>query len=73
MRQTFSVLPASDAFDSITLARLTYARALPLPPSSYCPLFFCFTFVIKKEQPTMRQDFFSLAQSPRPSVSFLLA
>ena len=42
MRQTFSVLPASDAFDSLMLARLTYARALPLPPSSYCPLFFLF-------------------------------
>ena len=41
----FSVLPASDAFDSIMLARLTYTRALPLPPSSCCPLFFCFTFV----------------------------
>ena len=46
MRQTFSVLPASDAFDSIMLARLTYTRALPLPPSSCCPLCFCFTFVV---------------------------
>ena len=29
MRQVFSAFPASDAFDSIILARLTYARALP--------------------------------------------
>ena len=40
MRQTFSVLPVSDAFDSIMLARLTYRRALPLPPSSCCPLYY---------------------------------
>ena len=35
---SFSVLPASDAFDSLLLARLTYRRPLPLPPSSCCPL-----------------------------------
>ena len=29
MRQVFSAFPASDAFDSIILARLAYARALP--------------------------------------------
>ena len=44
----FSVLPASDAFDSIMLARLTYARALPLPPSSCCPLFLFLHLLLKK-------------------------
>lgn len=40
MRQTFSVLPASEALSSLLLARLTYRRALPLPLSSCCPLYY---------------------------------
>ena len=44
----FSVLPVSDAFDSIILAKLTYARALPLPPSSCCPLFLFLHLLFKK-------------------------
>ena len=38
----FQSCQVSDAYDSIILARLTSGRALPLPPSSCCPLFFCF-------------------------------
>ena len=64
MRQNFSVLPASDAFDSLLLARLTYRRALPLPPSSCCPL--CYY----KERPTVMSQVFSKAVAPRRSTPY---
>ena len=46
--ESFQSCHVSDAFDSIMLARLTYARALPLPPSSCCPLFLFLHLLLKK-------------------------
>ena len=71
MRQVFSAFPASDAFDSIILARLTYARALPLPPSSYCPLFLFLHLLFKKGSRQSGKLFQSCPVSK--ALSFLVA
>ena len=64
MRQTFSVLLSLRGLSSLLLARLTYRRALPLPPSSCCPL--CYY----KERPTVMSQVFSKAVAPRRSTPY---
>ena len=62
--ESFQSCTGSDAFNSIIQARLTYRRALPLPPSSCCPL--CYY----KERPAVMSQVFSKAVAPRRSTPY---
>ena len=62
--ESFQSCTGSDAFNSIILASLTSWRALPLPPSSCCPL--CYY----KERPTVMFQVFSKAVAPRRSTPY---
>ena len=60
----FQSCPVSNAFNSVIQARLTYRRALPLPPSSCCPL--CYY----KERPAVMSQVFSKTVAPRRSTPY---
>ena len=64
MPNFFQSCSVSEALSSLLLARLTYRRALPLPPSSCCPL--CYY----KERPTVMSQVFSKAVAPRRSTPY---
>ena len=52
----FQSCPVSKALSSLLLVWLTYKRALPLPPSSCCPLFFCFYIFCLQVQKRLRAE-----------------
>ena len=72
MRQTFFSLASLRRFWFHNTGEAYLCEGVTATSIVVLSFILVFTFVIKKEQPTMRQDFFSLAQSPRPSVSLLL-
>ena len=71
MRQVFSAFPASDAFDSKMLSRLTYARALPRLHRRTVLCSFVLHLLLKKSS---RQSGKLFQSCPVPkALSFLVA